>query len=319
MPSWMKTMFSLILRFGMSAGLLWLVFIHIEDKKRIADLIGTSDILYIGYASIFFITIHAILLLRWRIFIRAFGLDIPWLNLARYFFLGLFGNLFLPTAIGGDVIKTVGLCVNSVQKQKVVASVLLDRLSGFASMVLIAVGCLAAGFGYFQNPVIWLTVLMMGAVLAVIWAVLLNERLYGWFCHVFHFFPSLKAAVMQVHYDIKLLKGSTRVFVQAIAVSCLSQIALALSFFLLSKAMHQTIPMFYFLIVTPIACVASSFPSIGGLGFREGALEYLLSHVGVIAGIGAGLGLLNFFFMVAVGVLGGIFFLMTKNRHVQGR
>ena len=100
---------------------------------------------------------------------------------------------------------------------------------------------------------------------------------------------------------------------QAIGVACIGQLILALTFFLLTRGLKQDISVFYFIIFTPLACVASSFPSIGGLGFREGVLEYLLLAVGAIAGIGLSIGLLNFFFMVIVGVCGGIFFIMTKN------
>lgn len=308
-----KTFFSFLLRFGLSAGLLWLIFSRIDDKEQIAILINTADPWYIFYALVFFGAVHYIVLLRWRIFIKAFSLDIPWMNMSRYFFLGLFGNLFLPTAIGGDVIKTAGLCINTQEKQKVVASVLLDRLSGFASMVVISCLSLAVGFQYFKNPLIWLTVLMMGLTLTGIGVVLFHEKLYRFFCQVFYFFPKVRTAVMQMHYDIALLKDQKRVLIQAVGVSCFSQIFLAVTFFLLAKALHQDVMLFYFIIFTPIACVASSFPSIGGLGFREGALEYLLVGAGVAAGVGASIGLLSFLFMVVVGMGGGVFFFMTKD------
>ena len=65
-------------------------------------------------------------------------------------------------------------------------------------------------------------------------------------------------------------------------------------------------------------CVASSFPSIGGLGFREGALEYLLVQLGVVAGIGVSIGLLDFLFMVIVGLFGWVFFMLTKDQKSNG-
>lgn len=309
-----KPFFSFVLRLALSAALLWLVAARIEDREQIAALIATVDRWSIIGVFIPFLVIYYLLLLRWRIFIQAFDLDISWMKTTRYFFLGLFGNLFLPTAIGGDVLKTTGLCLNSNEKQKVVASVLLDRLSGFAAMVVVSCVSLAVGFPYLRNTAIWVVVALMGVLLTGIGTVLFNETLYRFFCRAFYLFPKLRSALMQMHYDIALLKDRKGVFIRAVAVSCLAQIILAVIFFLLARILRQDISIFYFIIFTPLACVAASFPSIGGLGFREGVLEYLLVYAGAAAGIGLSIGLLNFLFMIVVGMLGGIFFVMTKGR-----
>jgi glycosyltransferase 2 family protein len=313
MLRWVKTGGSFFLRFGVSALLLWIVFIRIEDKDRIAQLVRTADLFYILPAFIVFTCIHGLLIVRWRLLIRAFDLDVSWINMSRYFFLGLFGNLFMPTAIGGDVIKTAGLCVNSRQKPKVVASVLLDRLSGFGGMVVVSCAALIVGFPYLKNPAVWLTIGMMTTALAGVAVILLHEKVYRFFCQAFYFFPRLRSAVMQMHYDIALLKGRKRAVFQAVGLSCVAQGLLATVFFMLSRAIHQEIPFFYFIIFTPIACIAASFPSIGGLGFREGVMDYLLVDIGAAAGIGMGISLLSFAFMVIVGACGGIFFAMTKD------
>ncbi|HSV43674.1 MAG TPA: lysylphosphatidylglycerol synthase transmembrane domain-containing protein [Candidatus Bathyarchaeia archaeon] len=307
---------SFVLRLGLSVGLLWFVLRGIQFKELVG-LFKTADVIYIWYAFIPFVVIHGLLLVRWRIFIHALGLNVPWINMTRYFFLGLFGNLFLPTAIGGDVIKTVGLCGNAQEKPKVVASVLLDRLSGFASMVVVACVAIVFGFRFLNNPLIWKMVLAMGAGLVFLGAVLFHEPLYRFCCQAFSLFPKVQTALMQMHYDIALLKDRKIAIVKAIGVSCVSQLLLAMTFFLLAKALRQDVPIFYFVIFTPITCVASSFPSVGGLGFREAGLEFLLGSVAAIMvadGIGVSVGLLDFFFMVVVGVAGWIFFVMTKNQ-----
>ncbi|MBI4310075.1 MAG: hypothetical protein HY591_07080, partial [Candidatus Omnitrophica bacterium] len=55
----------------------------------------------------------------------------------------------------------------------------------------------------------------------------------------------------------------------------------------------------------------TSLPSIGGLGVREFGWVYLLSKVGVPQGVALGLSLINFVFMVLVGLLGGLFYVLT--------
>jgi len=312
----MKEMLSFLMRMTLSAGLLWWLFSRMQNKETLVRLIVSADLRYVVLALVPFGMIHYLLLLRWRVLMSALGLRVPWLNLMRFFFLGLFGNLFLPTAIGGDVIKTVGLCASAREKPKIVASVLLDRLSGYAAVVIVSSLALMAGYRLVSHPVIWLAVGAMAAGLTAIGCVLFHEGLYRFFCRVFHFFPKIRDAVMQMHFDIALLKGRKRALLTAVVIACLGQILLAVTFWALAKALHQEVLFFYFLIFTPLTCLASAFPSIGGLGFREWALDELLKSLGIASGIGVSIGLLDFAFMVLIGVGGWIFFLMTRNQAV---
>ena len=140
-----KTVLSTVARFLLSIALLVYLYFRIDVAKT-AEVLKSASLLYIFYAFLGFLVIHVFLLTRWWIFIRALALNVPLFQAIRYFFIGLFGNLFLPSAIGGDLIKVLGLCNYSPQKPKVVASVLLDRLTGFAGMVVVAI--LAFVFGY---------------------------------------------------------------------------------------------------------------------------------------------------------------------------
>jgi uncharacterized membrane protein YbhN (UPF0104 family) len=74
----------------------------------------------------------------------------------------------------------------------------------------------------------------------------------------------------------------------------------------------------YFLIFIPMVCVASTFPSIGGLGVREAGAVYLFARIGIDSGIAASLSLINFLFMVVIGLIGGVFYVTTvSSRRLQ--
>src|SRR5574342_537265 len=128
---------SLFGRLAFSAALLAFLFSKI-DTKQTFELLKTADMGVFWFAFGIFFVVHLIMLSRWLVIIRALELKVAAWNVIRYFFIGLFGNLFLPSSIGGDVIKILGLCQYSDQKPRVVASVLLDRLSGFVSIAVIS-------------------------------------------------------------------------------------------------------------------------------------------------------------------------------------
>ena len=115
-----------------------------------------------------------------------------------------------------------------------------------------------------------------------------------------------------MHYDIALLKGRQDAIYKAIALSALSQVILAVVFFLISKALHQNAAFLYFIIFTPLICVVSTVPSIGGLGVREAGAGYFFGKVGIALGVAASITFIPFLFMVLLGLLGGAFFLITK-------
>lgn len=306
-----KNILSFLLRFGLSGALLWWLFKKIDWEKTI-EVLKTADLAPVALSAAVFFAIYVVLVLRWFAFIRALDLKVPFGEALKYFCIGLFGNLFLPSSIGGDAIKIYGLCKdNATQKAKVVASVLLDRLSGYAGLVLTASAAFAVGYKYVNDLSLLAMIAGLGCVWVGVMAVLFNKKLYEFFCQVLNSFPKAKQAVMQMHYDIALLHGRKNVLWQTVALSCLAQVLYAYVFYLLAQALHQEMKMVYFLIFVPLICVAASFPSIGGLGIREMGAAYLFGKVGMASGIAVSISLVNFLFMIIVGLLGGLYYVIT--------
>ncbi len=307
-----KSFFSFLARMGISGGLLWYIFSRI-DIKSTGEILRSADLSYIILSAVIFVFINAIILLRWLVFIRALDLSVPVKNVVKNYFYGLFGNLFLPTAIGGDLIKIIGLCKDSSEKPKVVASVLIDRLSGFAAMVIVSTVAFVFGHKIIGDNTLIVPIALMAIGISVIAAVLFNEKIYTFVCLAFSWLPRLQKALMMMHYDIALLKGAHKYQegIKGVLLSCLSQTTFALTFYFTSKGLHQDIPIAPFLVFVPLICVAAAFPSIGGLGFREIGATYLFAKVGMASGVAVSISLINFLFMVMVGLTGGILYVYT--------
>jgi uncharacterized protein (TIRG00374 family) len=80
---------------------------------------------------------------RWRLLLTASGVAIPLSLVVRQYFVGIFVNNFLPSTVGGDVAKIYYLGRNH-GRQRIAASVVVDRLLGVGWLALIAVMALAA-------------------------------------------------------------------------------------------------------------------------------------------------------------------------------
>ncbi len=303
-------MIPFLLRFGLSAALLgWIL--HGIDLTKTWQALKGADPWLMSAAFLIFIATNIIIFCRWMVFARALDLKCDTFNGARWFLIGLFCNLFLPTSVGGDVVKGMGLAKATGQNPKVFASIVLDRLAGFSGIVVTACVSFAFGRAVVQDSSVLMSIVLMTAVSVLLAVTLFSRRIFYWVASAFVFWPRLKNALMEWHDDILLMRGKQAQGLETVGLSILAQLVLAFEFYVTAKAMHQNIHLVYFVIFSPLVCVATSLPSIGGLGVREFGWKSLLSKVGVLQEVAVGLSLVNFFFMVVIGLLGGLFYVVT--------
>ena len=254
----LKSTLSFLFRVALSAGILIYIFSNIEILETI-EAIKTADLRYIAAGGFVFLICMTIILTRWFIFIKALGLTATPKNIILHFFYGAFGNLFMPTAIGGDILKTVGLCRSSSEKPKVVASVILDRISGFYSIILIEIVVLLLGYHYVaKDKILTGGVITLGVGSIILTFVLFNEKIYSFVCKLFNRLPKIKNALMNLHYDIALLKEGRRIKegIKGIGLSGLSQMFYAFSWFLVAQSLHQEFSYIHFIAFVPLLSLA---------------------------------------------------------------
>lgn len=281
------------------------------DYQHMWQAIKGSDMRYMSAAGIIFFLINFLIIWRWRVLMKAVGLRPKRMTIIRWFFIGLFWNLAPISTAGSDVIKGLGLAHETGHKPKVFASIVLDRLSGFAGIVILAAAAFFFGHRIIANKLVITAIAMMSIVSLSVVIVLFSHRIYSFACRAFTAWPRVKENLMRLHYDIVLLKGKQNKGWQAILISIFAQIVLAIEFYLTAKGMHQNIALVYFIIFSPIVCVVTSLPSIGGLGFREIGWVSLLALVGVSKEMAGGLSLINSAFTIMVGLLGGLLYVAS--------
>lgn len=302
---------SIIFRIAFSIGLLAFLY-HRIDIEQTKEVLLASKGEFILFAFGIYILIFGVILLRWLTFIRAMNLEVPLIQIVRFHFFGLFFNPILPTGIGGDLVKLIGLCAYTEEKSKVVGSVLLDRLVGFIAMIFVAAMAFAGGFHLIRDFSLVSSIAALTFFSAIIVGVLFHEKTYTFCCQIFSPFPKIKEKVIEMHYDIALLKDRMHAMYLTFAYSCVAQITLAVVYYLLARALHQEVSVIYCLIFSPLICVATALPSIGGLGVREASTAFLFAKAGMTLGISVSISLIIYFFSVMVGIAGAIFFVLTR-------
>jgi len=82
--------------------------------------------------------------LRWHALLRSAGVKIPMGQSLRLVFMGLFASNFLPSTVGGDLVRLAGSIYLHLDAGISAASLLVDRLVGMAGMALMLPFGLAA-------------------------------------------------------------------------------------------------------------------------------------------------------------------------------
>lgn len=90
----------------------------------------------------FFVALIALLIsrifaaTRWFILLRSAGVGIPFTRAVMLMFTGNFSSNFLPTTVGGDVVRLGGAMQMGYDRAICLASLVVDRLIGMAGMAL---------------------------------------------------------------------------------------------------------------------------------------------------------------------------------------
>jgi hypothetical protein len=195
-------------------------------------------------------------------------------------FVGLFYNLFLPSAVGGDVAKAVYAYKHSGKKVASATSVMLDRLLGFLATILMACFGLMCFSKEVETAYIDYAVYGALGVIVFLTAFFASRRFARIFKGLACFIPSekWKAKLVEIYHAIYGYRHHQGAVLVAVLLSFVGQAVFISTNYWLSCALSADINFWKFFILIPVISIVSMAPSIGGLGVREASVLYLFSR-----------------------------------------
>ncbi len=317
-----KKIATLFLRIGISIVLLTFLFRSNKiDLHALGADIKSADkaLLFIGF--IIFFLVYILGFLRWRMLLQAAKIDIPIKRLITSFCGGIFFSIILPSTIGGDVVKTADLAGHTRKAKEVIATVLLDRLSGYIGLVLVILPTLLLNRGLMQDKIIISSVSAIVVILVIILLVLFNKFIYS---KIASFLAApgagrIKEAIKDLHHEIHVFQQRRKLIVYNLAVSFIIQIIMPVSVYFIALSLGIKVDFSSFLIFLPIIGAITLLPiAIGGLGLRESLFVVYFGKVGVAEQLAVAMSLLSFSFVLFYGAAGGLIYVLTiHNRRLQ--
>jgi glycosyltransferase 2 family protein len=298
-----------------SISILLLIFLFRQvDVRALWQLIKTCDKSDVVIAFIITLIIDILCLIRWKMLLNASGVAVTARALLRPFAGGLFFNVFLPTSIGGDVVKTIDLAAHTRRGTAVASTVFLDRLSGYVALVIVVLFSCVIGWRYVQDSTVLLSVTLITAVLVLILLVLFNRSVYKTVNSLLYS-PNagrIRSSITQVHENLHALGKQRKVLLINLSLSLVLQILSPVVTYTVCRSLGADINFIYFLIFLPIIGAITLLPvSIGGLGVREAATVFLFAKAGLVRDTALAMSLLVFSFSVLFAAAGGLYYVIT--------
>ena len=308
------------MRVGISVVLLIFLFKHV-DKKSLFEVIRNADSGVLLFAFFVFFFNYLFCLLRWQMLLKAFDINLALKRVIISFCGGIFFNLFLPSTIGGDLMRSLDLAAHTHKPKEVLATVLLDRLSGFVGLVIVTLTALAFGWKLIQDKAVVVAVAIISAILIAILLVLFNSFFYN---QINRLFSSPRAgrireAIKNLHHELHIFRQKKKVIILNLIYSLLIQAVLPVTFYITALSLGLNKNIIYYFVLIPVIGAITLLPiSIGGLGLRDATMIYFFAKIGVSKDLAFAMSLLNFAFVIIYGALGGLVYVLTvHHRRIQ--
>jgi glycosyltransferase 2 family protein len=235
--------------------------------------------------------------LRWYILLRAADAPFRFRTCLRLTFSGLFSSNFLPSTVGGDLVRLAGAIQYRLDAALSAASLVVDRLVGMAGMAfLLPIGLVTVA----QSGIVLLLPATNGLLAASLIKLPVLNKLWDRLVKFIH--SLISSSTLWLHKPSSLLLSLLSTFVH--------QICVYLVIWVLLRGMNENVPIYIIGGLWSLSYFFSLMPiSINGFGLQEVSIAYLFTNFAGVS-IQAGLALALLYRMLFMLIsLPGAFFL----------
>lgn len=276
-----------------------------SDPATIARTAASAELSWIAVAVVLVVLDRTVNAYRWVVLLQALtpGSRPALTAVIRIFFVSSFIGNFLPS-IGGDVYRAYQLARLGVRSGEAAASVLMDRLVGVLSMVIVAAVALLF-LRRFDLPGVVPALVVVTALCTMAAAVVFSARVAAWMVAMVQLVQVRRAqsAAQTLMDAIRRYARHHGALAGVLALSVAVQLLRVLQAYCLGRALDLTLPMIVYFGFIPVITLVMQLPvTVAGLGTTQYAFEWMFSRAGVPSAVTFALSIL----FLALGTLGNL-------------
>ncbi len=283
-PPFLNRTLLLVIKLVLSVGLLAYLLHSVDLSDVLRHVIEGRHWLFAAAMLIYAIVV-LLSTVRWKILLEALGGSPGFLQLTQSYMVATFFNNFLPSNVGGDVVRVRDAARAAGSRTASLTVAVLDRVVGFVALYFIASAAFLFG-GSLVRGLAGARVILLGltAVFVVLGAIFLRsgmvtsivERLglrrFAW---AYERFESVQGAV-------NAFRARKIAIVEAFVLSLGLQLLGVSYFFMVARALKIPLEFGACLLMVPLCTLIQAIPiSFNGWGLREGVYVVYFNQVGL--------------------------------------
>jgi uncharacterized protein (TIRG00374 family) len=298
-----------------SAALLYFVLRSI-DLPSFWERVKGMNPAWILLALVAYALTQSIGVWRWNRLLRAQHIEVEPRRLTESIWVSMFFNNFLPSNIGGDVVRIADTAPAAGSKTLAMTVILVDRVLGLTALVIIAAsGALVATLlGVHIPGARWLWLASaLGAVAAI--SVIAMPQLVGHALRPVRALnkPWLTERAQRLEDAVIRFRNAPSAVAGAFAGALVVQITVVAFYLLTAEGLSVPLPIFLGAVLIPVSLVVQMAPvSINGFGVREAVFAFFFRRFGLPTDAAVALSLVSTGMVMSLSLVGGFFFLRRR-------
>ena len=281
----MKKFLSLFVKILVSALIIFVILKDIEFDKLVGYF-KKFDYRYYWMAFFLQFVLFFFHFLKWKLLLIPLKISIPLKSITMICSKGLFFNLFLPTSIGGDVVRMYDANKLTGRWSPGIISIVFERILGFFSISFLGLCMVLFKNDLFSNNYWRMNLILFPLLLCIIIMLFFSRRFFVKICSLM--VPKEFNSKIDKMFELfELYRKNVKFVVFATLSVMTAQIINAFIIYLIFVGNHETTSLvkpgaiFYFIASLSMIYVISAMPvSFGGAGVREGAFVIFYMSLG---------------------------------------
>lgn len=266
-------------------GIIFLAFLlylfHFVNLEEFFENIQKARLSLIVLAILTIFLDRVFMGFKWGLLLSAQGIQVSLFESTRAYFVSALAGMLLPSPLGADLIRLTSISVKPDSREKVFASIVMEKVLGLGALLALIPFCLLFLMKFEHLKHGYYFFIAVGSFL-ILFLLLMSS---------FMLIPAEKlkkaggkfskkiANVVLAYYEYRFYR---KALVQFFILSFFEQLLPVVVNFLIGSAFHFSVGFVSYAIVIPITLLISRIPiSIDGLGIQEALYMTLFPWVGL--------------------------------------
>jgi uncharacterized protein (TIRG00374 family) len=283
----MKFLLKLVITCVLVALIIW----YLGGLEETIAVISQADLRYLLAGALVLTLDRIAMAYKWSLLLQSRGLQLPLMRGTKIYCASMIWGMFLPSTVGSDTIRAFMTCRGGLDSSNVIASIVIERMIGFISALLLGLiglfildqtGQLDPRF----QPIWWVGGMMLGGAI-LIFGISLSHSLFDF---IYEQIPKrllqnrIAIRLQKLHKTYVAYNANKKILTKFFGLTFGQQLLAVIPTWLIALGLGIDVGLLFMAGVLPLTLLISRLPvSINGLGVFEGVFILLLSLGGVSA------------------------------------